>query len=535
MTATLTPRPGADSASAGFRRLLRSEWMKLMTVRGWVIGLAVGVLVTITWGVLVASGGSVTCQQNPASPVRSGAACLPHYPTGPGGEAVTDSFSFLHQPMSRNGSITVRVTSLTGRYSPGGIASGPDPQASFAAGIQPWSKAGIIISAADQPGSAYAAMMVTGGHGVRMQDNYTRDTPGLPGSVSARSPRWLRLTRSGDTITGYDSADGRHWTTIGILRLAGLPSTVQAGLFATSPDYTRVVSQSLGGGTSAGGPSLATGTFDHVSLSGAAGTTAGGWRGSVIGGSALPAPATGFRRAASGFAVTGTGDIAPLVPGGGSGASTSTQFLTGAFAGLIAAVVIAVMLITAEYRRGLIQVTLAASPQRVRVLAAKAAVVAAVTFVAGLVAAAVVLPVALRLAHEKGSYVLPVSALTDLRIVAGTAAAIAVAAVLALALGAILRRSAAAVTIGILVIVVPYVLGTTGVLPAAAARWLLQVTPAAAFAIQQSVPAYPQVIASYTPMAGYFPLAPWAGFAVLGGYAALALVLAGYLLRRRDA
>jgi uncharacterized membrane protein len=48
-------------------------------------------------------------------------------------------------------------------------------------------------------------------------------------------------------------------------------------------------------------------------------------------------------------------------------------------------------------------------------------------------------------------------------------------------------------------------------------------------------PAYPQVTASYTPTAGYFPLTPWAGLAVLCGYAALALVLAFYLLRRRDA
>jgi hypothetical protein len=36
-------------------------------------------------------------------------------------------------------------------------------------------------------------------------------------------------------------------------------------------------------------------------------------------------------------------------------------------------------------------------------------------------------------------------------------------------------------------------------------------------------------------MAGCYPLAPWAGFAVLCGYAALAMGLALYLPRRRDA
>ena len=111
----------------------------------------------------------------------------------------------------------------------------------------PWAKAGIIIKESTQPGSAYAAMMVTADHGVRMQDNYTNDTAGQPGAVSPASPRWLRLTRSGDTITGYDSADGTHWTQVGTVHLAGLPSTVQAGLFAASPAYT-AISQNFGGG-----------------------------------------------------------------------------------------------------------------------------------------------------------------------------------------------------------------------------------------------------------------------------------------------
>ena len=159
----------------------------------------------------------------------------------------------------------------------------------------------------------------------------------------------------------------------------------------------------------------------------------------------------------------------------------------------------------------------------------------AISFVAGLAAAAVVVPVTLRVAHTKGAYVLPAGPLTEIRVITGTAALLAVAAVLTVAVGTLLRRSAVAVTTGIVVIVLPYILGTGGLLPVGAEQWLLRFTPAAAFAIQQSAPAYPQVSASYTPTAGYFPLAPWAGLAVLCGYAALALVLAFYLLRRRDA
>ena len=63
----------------------------------------------------------------------------------------------------------------------------------------------------------------------------------------------------------------------------------------------------------------------------------------------------------------------------------------------------------------------------------------------------------------------------------------------------------------------------------------LHVHQAAAFAVQQAVPQYPQVTALYSPGSGYFPLPPWAGLAVLCGYAALVLGLAAVLLRRRDA
>jgi ABC-type transport system involved in multi-copper enzyme maturation permease subunit len=529
-TPTITPyRPGHHAGRDGFAQLLRAEWTKFRTVRGWVIGMIVAALVTVLLGLLIAAGGSTTCQASPTSPVLSGAACLPHVPLGPGGEAVTDQFYFVRQPLAGNGSITVRVTSLTGLHANGSAQAAQGAQG-LAKGVEPWSKAGIIIKASTRPGSAYAAMMVTGSHGVRMQYDYTHDTAGRPGAVSAASPRWLRLTRSGDMITGYDSADGTRWTQVGTARLAGLSSTAQTGLFAASPDHSTVVSQSLGGGTSVGGPTLATGVFDHASLSGT--SPAGAWTGDAIGGKAHGGAASsgfqGFHQAGGRFTVGGSGDIAPLVTGEPGG-------LVGAFAGLIAVVVVAVMFITAEYRRGLIRTTLAASPRRGRVLAAKAIVAGAVTFTAGLAAALVAVPLGNRLAHANGTYVPPVSSLTELRVIAGTAALLAVAAVLALAIGTALRRSAGAVTAVIVVIVLPYILGTAAVLPVGAENWLLRVTPAAAFAIQQRLPAYPQVTASYTPTAGYFPLAPWAGFAVLCAWAALALGVAVILLRRRDA
>jgi ABC-type transport system involved in multi-copper enzyme maturation permease subunit len=521
-------RRGEPAGRAGFGPVLRAEWTKFRTVRGWVIGMVVAAVLIDVMGLLAVRVG-IGCGQG-----RTGAACLQPMPTGPGGEAVTDSFYFVHRPLASHGSITARITALTGQYVSGGAAGPGVAGGGLQPGIQPWSKAGIIIKDGTRQGSAYAAMMATGGHGLRFQYDYTQDLAGLPGRVSAASPRWLRLTRSGDMITGYDSADGRHWVKLGAARLAGLPATAQAGLFATSPQYMKVTS-GFGGSSSRGGPSLATGAFDHVSLSG--GQPDGRWAGQDIGasGPVYSGRQVGFGQAGERFTVTGSGDIAPVVPGTGAGPSgTIEDHLAGVFAGLIAVVVIAALFVTAEYRRGLIRTTLAASPRRGRVLAAKAVVLGLAAFAAGLAASVIAVMVGVRLSRDQGQYVLPVTWATEVRVVVGTAALLAVTAVLAVAIGTILRRSAAAVAAVVVAIVLPYVLGVAQALPAGAAGWLLRVTPAAAFAIHQSIPHYAQVTAQYTPPA-FFPLSPWAGFGVLCGYAAAALALALYLLRRRDA
>jgi ABC-type transport system involved in multi-copper enzyme maturation permease subunit len=500
------PECGGPAGRGGFGQVLRAEWTKFRTVRGWAIGVIVAPLVTVGLGYLVSSG--ITCSQGP-HPCSA--------PVGPGGESVTDSFYFVRRPLAGNGGLTVRVTSLTGAAGPAG-----------AAGLQPWSKAGILIKAGTRPGSAYAAMLVTGTHGVRMQYDFTGDTAGLPGAVSAASPRWLRLTRSGSTLTGYDSADGSHWVRVGVARLPGLPATVQAGLFAASPPPAQ------GRARQVAGPAGATATFDHLGRRGT--WPAAGWTGTTIGGNGGARPATGgFRQGGGTVTVSGSGDIAPAVGGLGGGMPVA-ETLTGAFAGLIAMAVVAAMFAGTEYRYGLIAVTLAASPRRGQVLAAKALVIGAVTFAAGLAGAAVAVPVGERVLHAHGAFVASASALTQVRVVAGTAALLAVTAVLALALGTALRRGADAVTAVVAGIVLPYLLAVaTPLLPAAASDWLLRVTPAAAFAVQGTSVRYPQVSNAYLPFFGYYPLGPWTGFAVLCGYTALALTLAAVLLRRRDA
>jgi ABC-type transport system involved in multi-copper enzyme maturation permease subunit len=547
MTAAVTSprRPSASEpgpARADFRALLHSEWTKFRTVRGWLIGLLVAAIVTFALGVLTANA-TIGCGAN-----KTGRACLPHIPVGPGGEAVNDTFYFVHRTLAGDGAITVRVTSLAEKVASGnGRAPAPgqgQPTVPLTSTTVPWAKAGIIIKEKILPGSAYAAMLVTGSHGVRMQYNYTGDLAGLPGQVSARTPRWLRLVRAGDSITGYDSPDGTHWTKVGVVALAGLPSAVQVGLFATSPVSLRV-SQSFGGAHLDGGPSEATAVLDHVQLTGQSGS--GPWSGEAVGngkpGSGAPGPGgpdqpgfNGFRQHHGAFTVTGSGDISPVTPGpGGYPTSTIESNLVGGFAGLIAIVVVGAAFFTSEYRRGLIRITLAASPRRGQVLAAKAVIVGLAAFTVGVVAAVVSIDLGDSKQRSEGLYVLPVSPLTEVRVIAGLAAVLALSAMLAVALGALLRRSAIAITASIAVIILPFLLSLIGVFPDGISAWLLRVTPAAGFAVEQSIPHYRQVSEVARAVDGVYPLPPWAGFAVLGAWAAAGLALASIALKRRDA
>lgn len=492
-----------------FARVLQAEWTKFRTVRAWVIGTLLAALMIVLVAVLAGVSG------NPGS--------APAIPIGPGGEPVTDSFYFVHRTLDGDGSITISVAELTDH-----IASGP---AGTAAGIVPWAKAGLILKDGTREGSLYAAIMVTTAHGVRMQDGYVNDTAGRADPVSRASPRWLRLERSGDEITGSESTDGTHWTTVGTVRLNGLGSSVEGGLFVASPPTVD------GLGTV---PSVSTATFDEV-------RTQGTWRGDRWTGEQVGAGSpsfAGYPRDTSGsftdddgrFTVTGAGDIAPAVRLALTTGGTLADLLTGTFPALITVIVIGALFVTTEYRDNLLSVTLTASSRRSHVLAAKAIVLGGVTFVAGLAGSAVAVRIGTRLAHSSGVYLFPTTLSTEVRIVVGTAALLAISSILGLAVGAIFRSSAAAVTAVAAVIVLPYLLvAQNPFLPAGVANGLARATPAAAFAVQQTLEPHHQVMSIYSPYNGYYPLAPWAGPAVLAGYTAASLVVATVILYRRDA
>lgn len=519
MTTTLTPRAPATrhAERGGFLRTLHAEWTKFRTVRGWVLAMAGALLATIVVGLLG------TAAPGPGD----GGGDSASYPKGPGGEAVNDSFYLVRKTLTGDGTLTVPLRSLTGVVDNG--------TGKTARGVQPWAKAGIIVKENLTQGSSYAAVMATGGHGVRMQYDYTHDTAGQSGKVSQGSPRWLRLVRSGDILTGSTSTDGSHWTKVGRAKLPGLARTVQAGLFVTSPE----AKQDTGAGAGFS-PAVATGAFGRPALTGD--WSRGTWSGTQVGGDAGTSGSYtntikgGFTRTdGGGFTVTGAGDIAPVVGGPVMGVGFSVEnFLVGTFVGLVVVITVGTVFITGEYRRGLLRTTMAATPLRGRVLGAKVLVAGVVAFAMGLVAAAITIPLGEHSARGRGFHVFPVASATEVRVMVGTGLLCATAAVFALGAGALLRRSGTAVVLVVASIVLPFLLATSGVLPPGVSEWLLRVTPAAGFAIQQTLPRYAQVLSVYEPSTGYYPLAPWAGLAVLCGYATLTFGLAVVRLRRRD-
>lgn len=471
--------------------------MRILTPRRIVALVAAGLSVAVL-GLLFASGSRSSCDGP-----------CPRAPAARDGSVVADTFYLLHRGLGPDGSITVRLTGMTGirTYPP------PDHDA-LVPGLVPWAKTGIIIKDGTRQGSPYAALLMTGRHGVRMQHGYRHDIAGRPGGLAA--PRWLRLTRAGDTVTGYESPDGRRWTRVGTAVLEGLPATARVGLFAASPGDLTLRRVAFGGALEESRFTQATGVFDNVRVHGA---TAGPWRGQPVG----EMNHTDWERHhnPSGAVVTGgtitvsgTGDIGPVAEDAGQ---VPERLLAGLVIALVIVVWTAVRLGGPRTRQ---------SPAAARTLVVRAGVLAGAVWVTGAVGVGVTLLAGVAILRGNGVPVAPVPALTYVRVVAGVAAALALVAVLSLALGVLLRRGRVAVPAALALVAVPYALAALPLLPDTVARWLLRVTPAAGFAVQQTVVEYPQVVAHYAPSAGYFPLPAWAGLAVLAGYALTALALA---------
>jgi endonuclease/exonuclease/phosphatase family metal-dependent hydrolase/regulation of enolase protein 1 (concanavalin A-like superfamily) len=141
-----------------------------------------------------------------------------------------DSFHFMSQPLSGNGEIVARVTSIENTHT--------------------YAKAGVMIRGALTAGSAHVILDVKPGGGLEfMSRNTNGGSTAFLAGAAASAPVWLRLQRDGTTIIGSWSSDGHLWTEVGRTTIT-LPTSVYIGLPVTSHNTA----------------ALNTSTFDHVSV-----------------------------------------------------------------------------------------------------------------------------------------------------------------------------------------------------------------------------------------------------------------------------
>ncbi|NGO72236.1 ABC transporter permease subunit [Streptomyces boncukensis] len=192
--------------------------------------------------------------------------------------------------------------------------------------------------------------------------------------------------------------------------------------------------------------------------------------------------------------------------------------LTLSVVGQMLAAVLGALLITGEYAHGTLRTTLAAVPRRATVLAAKATLLAALLWALALASCSV--------AYLVGDALLPDGERPQgepLPALFGIAASFAVAGLLGLAAGTLVRHSAGAVTTVVGLLLLPSLFGP---LFGGAERWIAGISPTAALEkLTQTSDASADAVGS---------LGPWPSLALVTACTATLLGAASMTLRRRD-
>jgi ABC-2 type transport system permease protein len=199
---------------------------------------------------------------------------------------------------------------------------------------------------------------------------------------------------------------------------------------------------------------------------------------------------------------------------------TNNSF-AGLVIGQLAIGVLGVLAVTSEYSSGMIRATFAAAPRRPLVLAAKAAVVAAVTLVAGEILAFVAFGIGQAVLKSPAPHA-TLGQPGVLRAVLLAGVYPALIGLIGLGLGVLIRHTAGAISamVGVL-FVLPLILVPLGT------------------SIQNSVGQFMPMLIAENSLTAVKPVAhslsPGVGFAMLCAYAAAALAAGGWALARRDA
>jgi YD repeat-containing protein len=151
----------------------------------------------------------------------------------------SDQFRYAYAMLSGNGSITARITGQTNTNG--------------------WAKAGLMLRESLSADARNAALLLTPSNGVTFQRRATAAGTSMNfTNAGITAPVWLRLTRSGATITAARSTDGLIWTTVGTDTITFPDMPIYVGLAITSHHAS----------------ATSTATFTNLSTTGTVQTTA---------------------------------------------------------------------------------------------------------------------------------------------------------------------------------------------------------------------------------------------------------------------
>jgi ABC-2 type transport system permease protein len=216
-----------------------------------------------------------------------------------------------------------------------------------------------------------------------------------------------------------------------------------------------------------------------------------------------------------------SGVVAHDIADGSSHDSPGEYITQGLIFSQISAVVIGALVVTSEYGTGLIRSTLAATPVRTRVLAAKAIVLSGFLFVVGTATAFIGYAGGSAFFHHAG---VGISLGDDhmLRSMFGAGLYMAGLGLLAAAVGLLVRHTAAAISI---VLALVFIIGqVVQLIPGTVGEWIMKLMPGNAG---------PGIVVPVS--FGPHMLMPWTGFAVFVGEIALLSLPGLALFQKRDA
>lgn len=129
-----------------------------------------------------------------------------------GGQA--DQFHFAYRTLEGDGEIIARVELLNR--------------------ADAWGKAGVMIRDELTGGARHAFVAITPSQGLIFQRRHAEGANAVQGAGSMQQvPHWLKLKRSGNTFSAYNSADGVRWTLVGSNTVA-INRLAYVGLAVTS-------------------------------------------------------------------------------------------------------------------------------------------------------------------------------------------------------------------------------------------------------------------------------------------------------------